>query len=116
MSAWRKRCGSWTSWTVGQVGQAHILNSNYYNSLVINDSNILEEKTRGLPSCQLANLPTFSDQIAEDEWFEYLRTGRLKRFEEIEEFERFERFEEFERFLLRFKGVLCPADLTHTNR
>ena len=38
-----------------QVGNARILNSNYYNSLVINDSNILEEKTRGLPSCQLAN-------------------------------------------------------------
>ena len=81
-----------------QVGNARILNSNYYNSLIINDSNILEEKTRGLPSCQLANLPTFSDQIAEDEWFEYLRTGRLKRFERFEEIEE---FEEFERFFVR---------------
>ena len=66
--------------------------------MIINDSNILEEKTRGLPSCQLANLPTFSDQIAEDEWFEYLRTGRLKRFERFEEIEE---FEEFERFFVR---------------
>ena len=40
---------------LGQFGQAHILNSNNYNLLIINDSNILEEKTRGLPSCQLAN-------------------------------------------------------------
>ena len=65
VSARRKRCGSWTSWTVGQVGQAHILNSNYYNSLIINDSNNLEEKTRGCPTVQLSN---FSDKIAEDEW------------------------------------------------
>ena len=50
MSARRKRCGSWTSWTVGQVGQTHIKNSNYYNLLIINDSNILEEKTSGWPS------------------------------------------------------------------
>ena len=73
--------GKLASW---QVGNARILNSNYYNSLIINNSNILEEKIRGLPSCQLANLPTFSDQIAEDEWFEYLRTGRLKRFDAFE--------------------------------
>ena len=46
----RRRCGSWTSWTVGQVGQVYILNSNYYNSLIINDSNNLEEKTSGWPS------------------------------------------------------------------
>ena len=84
--------------------------------MIINDSNILEVKTRGCPTCPTVQLSNFSDKICEDEWFEYLRTGRLKRFEEIEEFERFERFEEFERFLLRFKGVLCPADLTHTNR
>ena len=49
--------------TVGTVGNARILNSNYYNSLIINDSNILEEKTRGLPSCQLANLPTFPTKL-----------------------------------------------------
>ena len=36
--------------TVGTVGTARILNSNYYNSLIINDSNILEEKTRGVPT------------------------------------------------------------------
>ena len=90
-------CMEKTMWKLAswQVGNARILNSNYYNSLIINDGNILEEKTRGLPSCQLANLPTFSDQIAEDEWFEYLRTGRLKRFDA---FERFEEIEEFERF------------------
>ena len=35
---------------LGQLGQAHILNSNNYNSLIINDSNILEEKTSGWPS------------------------------------------------------------------
>ena len=50
---------------VGQVGQAHILNSNYYNSLIINDSDILEEKTRGVPT--VPTVPTFSDQIAEDD-------------------------------------------------
>ena len=47
--------GKLASW---QVGNARILNSNYYNSLIINDSNILEEKARGvakLPTCQLAN-------------------------------------------------------------
>ena len=42
--------GKLASW---QVGNARILNSNYYNSLIINDSNILEEKARG--GCQLAN-------------------------------------------------------------
>ena len=42
---------------------------------------IFYKKKQGV--CQVANLPTFSDQIAEDEWFEYLRTGRLKRFVEI---------------------------------
>ena len=93
-----KRCGSWTSWTVGQVGQAHIFNSNYYNSLIINDSNILEEKTRGCPTCPTVQLSNFSDKICEDEWFEYLRTGRLKRFDA---FERFEEIEEFERFFVR---------------
>ena len=70
MSARRKRCGSWTSWTVGQVGQAHILNSNYYNLLIINHSNILEEKTRGCPTCPTCptvQLSNFSDQIAEDD-------------------------------------------------
>ena len=36
-----------------EVGQAHMLNSNYYNSLIINDSNMLEEKTRGCPTVQL---------------------------------------------------------------
>ena len=36
--------------TVGSVGTARILNSNYYNLLIINDSNILEEKTRGVPT------------------------------------------------------------------
>ena len=36
--------------TVGTVGTARILNSNYYNSLIINDSNILEEKTSGWPT------------------------------------------------------------------
>ena len=35
---------------LGQLGQAHILNSNNYNSLIINDSNILEEKTSGWPT------------------------------------------------------------------
>ena len=35
---------------LGQFGQAHILNSNYYNLLRINDSNNLEEKTRGWPT------------------------------------------------------------------
>ena len=35
---------------LGQFGQAHILNSNYYNLLIINDSNILEEKTSGWPT------------------------------------------------------------------
>ena len=35
---------------LGQFGQAHILNSNNYNLLIINDSNILEEKTSGWPS------------------------------------------------------------------
>ena len=89
---------------VGQVGQAHILNSNYYNSLIINDSNILEEKTRVCPTCPTVQLSNFSDKIAEDEWFEYLRTGKLKR------------FVEFERFLLGFNGLLYPSDLTHTNR
>ena len=44
---------------LGQLGQAHILNSNNYNLLIINDSNILEEKTRGLPSCQLCQLANF---------------------------------------------------------
>ena len=33
---------------------------------------------------KLAQLATFSDQSAEDEWFEYLRTGRLKRFDAFE--------------------------------
>ncbi|MDD5855882.1 MAG: hypothetical protein PUC90_06070 [Prevotella sp.] len=51
---------------LGQLGQAHILNSNNYNSLIINDSNILEEKTSGWPTWP--TWPTFSDQIAEDEW------------------------------------------------
>ena len=32
---------------LGQFGQAHILNSNNYNLLIINDSNILEEKQVG---------------------------------------------------------------------
>ena len=39
--------GKLASW---QVGNARILNSNYYNSLIINDSNILEEKTSGWPT------------------------------------------------------------------
>ena len=51
--------GKLASW---QVGNARILNSNYYNSLIINDSNILEEKTRGLPSCQLANFLCSKDE------------------------------------------------------
>ena len=42
---------------LGQFGQAHILNSNYYNLLIINDSNILEEKTRGVPT--VPTVPTF---------------------------------------------------------
>ena len=67
MSARRKRCGSWTSWTVGQVGQTHIKNSNYYNLLIINDSNILDEKTRGCPTCPTVQLSNFSDKIAEDD-------------------------------------------------
>ena len=54
-----------------QVGNARILNSNYYNSLIINDSNILEEKIRGVPT--VPTVPTFSDIIAKDDRFEYLR-------------------------------------------
>ena len=53
---------------LGQFGQAHILNSNNYNLLIINDSNILEEKARGvakLPTCQLfrTKLPKMSGVI-----------------------------------------------------
>ena len=57
-----------------------------------------KKKQGGVQLVQLSNCPTFSDQIAEDEWFEYLRTGRLKRFERFEEIEE---FEEFERFFVR---------------
>ena len=56
---------------LGQLGQAHILNSNNYSSLIINDSNILEEKIRGVPT--VPTVPTFSDIIAKDDRFEYLR-------------------------------------------
>ena len=53
---------------LGQFGQAHILNSNYYNLLIINDSNILEEKNKWVVKlANLANLTNFSDKIAEDE-------------------------------------------------
>lgn len=44
---------------LGQFGQAHILNSNNYNLLIINDSNILEEKTRGCPTCPTVQLSNF---------------------------------------------------------
>ncbi|MCI5817862.1 MAG: hypothetical protein MR017_03255 [Paraprevotella sp.] len=57
--------------TVGTVGTARILYSIYYTSLINNDCNILEEKTRGVPP--VPTVPTFSDQIAEDEWWDYLR-------------------------------------------
>ena len=57
VSTGRKQCGSWQVGTVGTVGTARILNSNYYNSLIINDSNILEEKTRGVPT--VPTVPTF---------------------------------------------------------
>ena len=69
--------------------------------MIINDSNILDEKTRGCPTCPTVQLSNFSDKIAEDEWCDYLRTGRLKRFERFEEIEEFERFEAFERFFVK---------------
>ena len=52
--------------------------------MIINDSNILEVKTRVCPTCPTVQLSKFSDKIAEDEWCDYLRTGRLKRFDTFE--------------------------------
>ena len=63
-----------TNGTNGTNGTPCNLYNNYYNSLIINDSNILEEKTRGVPNVpNVPNVPTFSDKIAEDEWWDYLR-------------------------------------------
>ena len=63
-----------TNGTNGTNGTPCNLYNNYYNSLIINDSNILDEKTRGVPNVpNVPNVPTFSDQIAEDEWCDYLR-------------------------------------------